>query len=123
MIFLEVPEFKTFGMDSSMQYLPFSYKGRYGVKWYLNQYGGNILQSNVEGIVTVLNLTGEVKSTSTKQLSKRKLIVLPGDIIKVTTLVKPETQSKKQIKALTCKITNAKKFIPVLPNKFLDPIS
>ena len=97
MIFLEVPEFKTFGMDSSMQYLPFSYKGNYGVKWYLNQYGGNILQSNVEGIITVLNLTGEVKSTSTKQLSKRKLIVLPGDIIKVTTLVKPETQSKKQI--------------------------
>lgn len=96
-IFLKVPDFKIFGLDSSMQYLPLSYKGNYGIKWYLKQFGGNILQSKVEGLVTVLNLAGEVKSASTNQLSNKQWMVFPGDTILVTALSKPEIQTKKQI--------------------------
>lgn len=97
MIFLEIPDFKSFGMDSTMKNIPLIYQGNFGVKWYLKQYGGHVLKSNMEGIVTVLNLSGEVKSASIKQLSENKLRIQPGDIIRVNTLNMPERKEKKPL--------------------------
>lgn len=49
MIIMEVPDYKQFGMDTTMCFLPIGFRGNYGVKWYLNQFGGPILTSKVDG--------------------------------------------------------------------------
>jgi protein involved in polysaccharide export with SLBB domain len=97
MIFLEVPDYRLLGMDTSMKYLALPYQGHFGVKWYLSQYGGSILTSKVEGMVTVSNVSGRVKSASLKQLERWDLKIFPGDTIKVSILSKPVAQSKSPI--------------------------
>lgn len=97
MIIMEVPDFKQFGMDTTMRFLPIGFKGNYGVKWYLNQFGGPILKSKVNGTVTISRLTGELISSTLKGLSRNELIVMTGDIIKVKADEKPEIQARKQL--------------------------
>lgn len=97
MIIMEVPDYKQFGMDTTMCFLPIGFRGNYGVKWYLNQFGGPILTSKVDGTVTISRLTGELISSTLKGLSRNELIVMTGDIIKVKADEKPEIQARKQI--------------------------
>lgn len=97
MIRIEVTNYKLFGMDSTMEVIPLSFKGDYGVKWYLDRFGGNILPSNVNGTVTISRLTGEFISSSFRRLSNRQWKVMPGDIIKVSAENKPESRARNQI--------------------------
>ena len=96
-IFLEVPDFKQFGMDISMQFIPIVFKGNYGVKWYLDQFGGPILTSKMNGTVTISRLTGELISANLKDLSKNQLKVMSGDIIKVSAENKIDNRVRNQI--------------------------
>jgi hypothetical protein len=96
-IFLEVSDYKQFGMDASMQFIPVAFKGNYGVKWYLDQFGGPILTSKINGTVTISRLTGELISATLKDLSKNQLKVMSGDIIKVSPENKPEPRARNQI--------------------------
>ena len=63
----------------------------------LNQFGGPILTSKVDGTVTISRLTGELISSTLKGLSRNELIVMTGDIIKLKVDEKPEIQARKQI--------------------------
>jgi protein involved in polysaccharide export with SLBB domain len=96
-VFLEVPDYKQFGMDTSMQFIPVAFKGNYGVKWYLDQFGGPILTSKINGTVTISRLTGELISATLKDLSKNQLKVLSGDIIKVSVENRPDSRVRNQI--------------------------
>ncbi len=96
-IFLEVPDYKQFGMDTSMQFIPVAFKGNYGVKWYLDQYGGPILTSKINGTVTISRLTGELVSANLKDLSKNGLKVMSGDIIKVSAENRPDSRVRNQV--------------------------
>ena len=96
-IFLEVPDYKQFGMDTSMQFIPIAFKGNYGVKWYLDQFGGPILTSKINGTVTISRLTGELLSATLKDLSKNELKVMSGDIIKVSAENRPDSRVRNQI--------------------------
>jgi hypothetical protein len=96
-IFLEVSDYKQFGMDTSMQFIPIAFKGNYGVKWYLDQFGGPILTSKINGTVTISRLTGELISATLKDLSKNQLKVLSGDIIKVSAENKTDSRTRNQI--------------------------
>lgn len=96
-VFLEVFDYKQFGMDASMQFIPVAFKGNYGVKWYLDQFGGPILSSKINGTVTIARLTGELISASLKDLSKNQLKVMSGDIIKVSAENKTDSRARNQI--------------------------
>jgi hypothetical protein len=96
-IFLEVPDYKQFGMDTSMRFIPVAFKGNYGVKWYLDQFGGPILTSKIDGTVTISRLTGELVSANLKDLSKNGLKVMPGDIIKVSAENRTDRRVRNQI--------------------------
>jgi protein involved in polysaccharide export with SLBB domain len=97
MIILEVHDYKQFGMDSSMRLLPIGFKGNYGVKWYLNQFGGPILKAKVNGTATISRRTGELMSATLKGLSRNELKVMSGDLISIKAEEKPEIQAKKEI--------------------------
>ncbi len=96
-VFLEVPDYKQFGMDTSMRFIPVAFKGNYGVKWYLDQFGGPILTSKINGTVTISRLTGELVSANLKDLSKNELKVMSGDIIKVSAENSPDSRVRNQI--------------------------
>ena len=96
-VFLEVPDYKQFGMDTSMQFIPVAFKGNYGVQWYLDLFGGPILTSKINGTVTISRLTGELISANLKDLSKNGLKVMSGDIIKVSAEKRPDSRVRNQI--------------------------
>ena len=96
-IFLELPDYKQFGMDTSMQFIPVAFKGNYGVKWYLDKFGGPILTSKINGTVTISRLTGELVSANLKDLSKNELKVMSGDIIKVSAESRQASRVRNQI--------------------------
>ena len=96
-VLLEVPDYKQFGMDTSMRFIPVAFKGNYGVKWYLDHFGGPILTSKIDGTVTISRLTGELISANLKDLSKNGLKVMSGDIIKVLAENRPDSRVRNQI--------------------------
>jgi len=84
-------------MDTSMQFIPIAFKGNYGVKWYLDQFGGPILSSKINGTVTISRLTGELISSTLKDLSNNELKVMLGDIIKVSAENRPDSRLRNRI--------------------------
>ena len=80
-----------------MQFIPLAFKGNYGVKWYLDKFGGPILTSKINGTVTISRLTGELISANLKDLSKNQLKVMSGDIIKVSAENRQASRERNQI--------------------------
>jgi hypothetical protein len=63
----------------------------------LDQFGGPILTSKIDGTVTISRLTGELVSAKLKDLSKNGLKIMPGDIIKVSAENIPDSRVRNQI--------------------------